>query len=97
MNTLLDAPFDKLPNDPNTKTRIRTVSRFGKFDVCYEEWIWDGIIGESLIFLHEDIAHWSDERIKMEMLESTLAYRDHEITVSRKPPYIFVSFNFKRL
>lgn len=47
-------------------------NRLGKFDVLYEKWFWEGILGESIIFADSDISGMTDDEIEQEVRKSPL-------------------------
>jgi hypothetical protein len=72
--------------------------KFDEYDVLYEQWIWDGIYGESIIFVEAELPHMTDEALEDFVAVSPIVKAKENITISRgKNGYIFVNFNFKVL
>ncbi len=86
--------FTKVPVEQDTKIIFRREIKLGEYEVLHEKWSWDGISGESIIFLDEDVAHLSEEDIKKEVRE--LLNKDSKMTFKRnKSGFTFVNFNFQ--
>ncbi len=47
--------FDNVPTEEDTAIMLSLESKFGEYDVLYQQWIWDGIQANSLIFDNDDI------------------------------------------
>jgi hypothetical protein len=47
--------FDNVPTEEDTAITLSLESKFGEYDVLYQQWIWDGIQANSLIFDNDDI------------------------------------------
>lgn len=62
-------------------------------DARYESWVWEGILGETVVFHNEAVAHMSDEELES-LVERTMIIKDHRKTVKRTEHYTFVNFNF---
>ena len=62
----------------------------------HQKWIWEGIIGESLIFLDNDVNEKSDEDLIAVAHESGLMQEDNKATIARNSSgYTFVNMNFE--
>jgi hypothetical protein len=68
----------------------------GEYEVLYEKWLWDGILGESIIFADEDVAELKDNEIVAEVKRSPLLKEGSSITLKRSQSgFTFVNFNFE--
>ena len=88
--------FDDVPVEDDTKIIFSTPSKFGKYDVLYQKWYWDGITAESLIFVTDDIKNITVDELENEIRNSPMvADSSKEITTSSgKSEYTFFNFNF---
>jgi len=88
--------FKNVPVEEDTQIQFRNESRFGKYDVLYEMWSWEGISAESLIFVNEEVADLTDEELKQEVRKSPLVKKESAVTIKRLDAgYTFVNFNFE--
>lgn len=88
--------FDSVPVEKDTKIILSQQMMFGEYEILYQKWFWDGIYGESIIFLSEDISTVSDEELETIIKSSPIVKSDSKITMSRlKTDYTFVNFNFE--
>lgn len=88
--------FDKVPVEEDTKIIFQQEAKFGKYDVLYQKWFWDGITAESVIFANEDIAGLDEEIITKEVKSSPLVNKDSQLTFKRSDSgFTFVNFNFE--
>ena len=88
--------FDSVPVEEDTRIRYRKEVRLGKFDVLYEKWSWEGILGESIIFTNDDVSGFTDEEIEMEVRKSPLVKNGSEMKIKRSDSgFTFVNFNFE--
>ena len=69
----MSSKFENVTVDEGTKILVQLDTKFGDIDVRYEKWIWDGITGENLIFLSEDIAQLTENEIIDQIRKSTLS------------------------
>ena len=88
--------FDGVPADEGTKILFRLEAKLGKFEVLYEQWYWEGILAESIIFANDDILGMTDEEIVQEVQKSTLVKNGSEMKIRRSDAgFTFVNFNFQ--
>ena len=88
--------FENVPVEKDTKILFLTVSQFGQYDVRYEKWSWDGVLGQSLIFCNEDIEGVELDTLQTEVQQSPLVEEGSEITVKKGDAYTIFSFNFEQ-
>lgn len=76
-------------------TRLMNVTsvKIEGIEARYESWVWEGILGESLIFHTEAVAHLSDDELES-LVDRNMVIKDHRKTVKRLDKYTFVNFNF---
>ena len=89
--------FKNIPVDKDTKVLLNTESHFGPYDCVLQKWLWDGIYGNSLIFMKEDVKDYAREELRKDVLSSGLmADTEGSVTFSESSnhPYLFVNFNF---
>ena len=87
--------FKNLPVDDDTRIYSTEVKKIEEYDVAYQKWSWDGIYGESIIFLNDDVQSLEREDV-LELIKradfvkfiSTTTYKKGDV-------YTFVNFNFK--
>ena len=89
--------FKEVPIEKDTKIIFRNEMKFGKHDVLYEMWIWDGSTAESVIFASKDVIELTDDELEEEFrLSPLLKDKDSEITINRaKSGFTFINFNFE--
>ncbi len=88
--------FHNVPDDPGTQIIFETEAEFEDFDVLFQRWMWDGIEGESLIFIANDVSHLSDEELVKKVEESALNTVKSGVTIKRNTHgYTFLNLNFE--
>ena len=88
--------FNSVPVEDDTKIIFQLECSFGKYDVLYQKWFWDGIMAESIIFDGEDVSELNDKEIEAELRESPLIKTNSSITIKRSESgFTFVNFNFE--
>jgi len=61
----------------------------------YQKWLWDGITGESLMFVSDDVILLTDVQLEAEVRNSPLVGPEG-VTITRSDSgYTFVHFNFE--
>ena len=90
--------FAKVGVESDTRIHQSYVRQFGKYEVLYQVWDWDGAVkGESLIFCKEDVTQLSEEDLENLVGVSDLCTRAESITVKESHGYVFVNFDFEML
>ena len=88
--------FKNVPVEEDTKILFRNEAKFGKYEVLYEMWSWEGISAESIIFESDDISDLTDEELEQEVRKSPLVKNDSAVTIKRLDAgFTFVNFNFE--
>ena len=89
--------FDGVPVEKDTRILFRQTAKFGKYDVLYEMWFWEGLKAESIIFATDDVSDMTDEKLEQEVRESPLVKEDSAVTIKRLAEgFTFVKFNFEQ-
>ncbi len=87
--------FKNVPVEEDTNIIAESTMKFGEQDILYQKWSWDGIVGESIIFVADDVKHLSDAELKSYVAESDIVTQKDKVTLSRgKTEYAFINFNF---
>lgn len=88
--------FDAVPQDKGTKIVLERKIIVESLEALHQVWVWDGIIGESLIFRKTDVDGFDENRLK-EILEMTgLHTRQEAVTFNASgEDFRFVNFNFR--
>jgi hypothetical protein len=90
--------FRNVTVDEDTTIVFRVEARLEPYEVLYEKWVWDGIVGESVIFANDDVANIGDADLESLVRESPIIQPDSAVTIQRSDKgYTFVSFNFDTL
>ncbi len=80
--------------DEDTKILSATYISHDGLDVLWEKWFWDGIKGNSLIFLSEQVKEISDTALE-ETVKGIAEDISGDTTLSRKGEFTYFNFNFK--
>lgn len=92
----MSGKFDNVSVEKDTKIIFSQQMMFGEYDILYQKWFWDGIYGESMIFLSEDVLSISDEELLNEIKSSPIVKEADDITISKsKTGFTFYNFNFE--
>lgn len=90
--------FKDVKFEPDTKLLFFDYLIIDGLDCKYEIWSWDGIQGESLIFLKEDLKNF--EKSFFETIVKKLKKENNlklDITLKSSNQYFYVNFGFKIL
>lgn len=87
--------FNNVPVEDDTEIIFSTPAKFGEYEVLYQKWIFDGIIGESLIFAENDITNITMDELENEIRNSPMVIgNSRKITTANKNSFTFFNFNF---
>jgi len=86
--------FNNVSIDSDTVITSQIECKFGEYDVLYQQWVWDGINAESLIFCNTDIVDISINKLVAEVANSPLLKEDKRTTHSTNEEYTYINFNF---
>jgi hypothetical protein len=88
--------FKEVTIDRDTKIMFRKETKLGKYDVLYENWIWESVMAETFIFANEDIEDLTDDGLVMLVKSSNIFKIGSSVLVKRSESgYTFVNFNFE--
>lgn len=85
--------FSAVPVEEDTRILLMHLIAICGIDARFELWGWEGVVGESLIFVTAEIVDLSDELLWQNIVNQ-LSLKDMRHTISRKAGYTFVNFNF---
>lgn len=84
--------FDNVSVEQDTTILSSIVSKLGDSDCLYQVWVWDGIKGESMVFVADEVKDIPDQ----DLCSTPLIKNIDEVTISRdRDGYTFVNFNFE--
>lgn len=87
--------FDKLPADPETEVRKKREVEVDGYPALHQQWDWQGISGESLIFADEDVAALSHAQLKKRVQSSRFVQGEGPVMLNHAGEgYIVVNFNY---
>lgn len=75
--------FDMVPVESDTVILAGLESMLGMYDVLYQKWLWDGIQGESFIFVSSDVAGLDDPALEALARSSPMLKPGCNITMTR--------------
>jgi len=87
--------FKNIPNDSDTFIKYQSEVILDGLDALHQKWRWDSIIGESLIFINEDIAEISLSELEMKIRIDYPQANNSSITTTKSGIYFFINFNFQ--
>jgi len=81
--------------DEDTRILKEEYRRYDDYDLLMEQWVWDGIKGNSIIFLTCQVDGLSD--FSLEDLTREIAGLDPfgQVTLKRKKDFIYVNYGFR--
>lgn len=88
--------FTNVPVEEDTKILRREVITVSGHEVLHEKWSWDGVKGETFVFVSAAVASLSDAELEQLARQSDLLVSGSPITIERgESGYTFVNFNFR--
>lgn len=85
--------FQDIPEDKDTVILFQKRGFVSDFQVLFQHWSYDGILGISAIFLKEDVGGYSDDELKGLFDKK---FVEQGMTVSKNSEkYIFVNYGFE--
>ena len=85
---MISEKFKNISTEDDTKILKRNEMKIEGYDVMYEQWVYEGIRGESYIFFNEDIKELSKEDILTLVSKKDVTYQVNDT-------YTFVNFGFE--
>jgi hypothetical protein len=90
--------FANIPLDDQTDVLFSAKCKFGSGQVVYQKWIWSGIVGESIVFVANEVDNLTDDQLRQAITAVSLSASSGGVTISRnKQGFTFASFNFNFL
>lgn len=90
----IEEKFAEVSVEKDTELISVSTAKLGDHHVRHEVWRWDGVKGETLIFLSEEVGDLDDEAIEKLVVQSPY-YSHGGFTIVRKENFVFVNFNFE--
>ena len=87
--------FDQLKTDADTRILSHKLIHIGELDARLENWLWDGIMGKSIIFASAEVAHLSDDDIWQRVANQLSLDRASSYTLIRQADYCFINYDFQ--
>ena len=92
----MNEKFRGVPVEEDTKILRREVMTVEGHEVLHEKWSWDGVRGETMIFVSRDVAELGNESLERMVRGAPQVESGSQITIKRSDTgYTFVSFNFR--
>jgi hypothetical protein len=86
--------FSYLRSDGESVIQFRCINRVGDYHTAHDHWEWDGIEGESYIFLTKEVESLTDQDLAL-LIKSHLNIMDiGSFTIKRGDVFTFFNFNF---
>ena len=90
----MSSKFDAVSVVSDTKILASVQAKLNDYEVLYQKWICEGVVGESFIFAAADVAAMSDDELEAFARSSPIIQPESSVTVTRGEAYAFVNFNF---
>jgi hypothetical protein len=86
--------FDDLTIDLDTKLLSRHIIDINGIPCAHENWIWDGIFGESLIFYKDDLKDLTEDGI-FDFISIGKEVKKEGSTIKVGDKFVYFNFNFE--
>lgn len=88
--------FARVPVEPDTRIVYQSHGAIDDLDALHQRWTWEGVSGESLVFVSEEVKGLGDQELKELARGSGLVEEGSDFTIKRNEPgFTFVNFNFE--
>ena len=88
--------FAGVPIDPDTRIVAQSLGSIDDLDGLHQQWNWEGVVGESLVFVSEEVAALGDRELEELVRGSSLVEDGSDVTIKRNQHgFTFVNFNFE--
>jgi hypothetical protein len=88
--------FSAVPVEEDTKVLRRAIVSIGGWEALHERWSWEGVKGETMVFVSEEVERLSDKQLEALVRQSELVEPNSQITMKRgESGYTFINFNFR--
>ncbi len=92
---MVDKKFGAVPVEPDTRVLSRKHCLVGGYEALHERWVWDGIHGETVVFVSSEVCHLEDDQLRALITASEFFHTGTPTTVKRSETgYTLVNFNF---
>ena len=87
--------FIDIPLDEGTKVLSTKEVKVGTIDAVFQNWKWEGVKADSIVFCDDDVATYSDEEL-IELVKKSVFYAGSgELTIKRNThDFTFINLNF---
>jgi hypothetical protein len=58
------ARFSDIPVEPDTQITCETTVNLGGIEACHQEWIWERVRAESLVFVVDEVDTLDDDELE---------------------------------
>lgn len=86
--------FSDIPIEKDTKLFSRNLIELNGIPCAHENWEWDGVWAESLIFYKEDLKDLNEDGI-FDFVSTHKKITRSDSTIMIKDKFIFVNYNFE--
>ena len=86
--------FDQVGVEEDTTIILTKEMQFDGIDCRFEHWTFDGIIGQTLIFVTDEIADKDTDDIVADLRQSGLI-KEGSVTTKESNGYTLLNFNFE--
>jgi len=91
----MNEKFKNIKTDEDTKIIFRKDVLINRLEALHEKWNWDGILGESLIFVSNEVKEINEELFVLVLTSNGYFEDSTRITLKNIGEFTFVNFNFK--
>jgi hypothetical protein len=92
----MNAKFKDVPVEEDTRVLRREVVTVGGREVLHEIWTWDGVRGETIVFVSKEVGGLRDTELEAIVRQSNMVELGSQITIKRSDSgFTFASFNFR--
>ena len=82
------------PVEDDTQIVAQQFERIDKIPLLLELWKWDGITGQSAVFLSDDVEQWTDERL-IAFVAAAVHAGLGPVTIKRLRDFTFLNYGFE--
>lgn len=89
--------FSRLKSDKDTATISRIEAELDGHPVLCESWVWDGILGHTIVFIEDDVPGISNNKLIAMVCRSQCVDDTSDVTIKRNDGFVFVNYKFEIL
>lgn len=86
--------FENIPNDEDTTIILSQITKIGGYDAVLQFWLWDGINGQSAIFLEEQLKACDDIEVLKIMQSNGIEIKANHTIKRHTDGFAFLNYNF---